>query len=62
MHIVPTNLTVADYCKGLHDQSIIVNHDYQRSSKVWPVTAQVILDRIDPVGIPSSETSSLPNN
>jgi hypothetical protein len=36
-------MTIADYSKGLHDQSIVVNRDYQRSNRVWPTTAQSFL-------------------
>jgi len=43
MQTLVTNMTVAEYCKGLSDKSIVVNHDYQRSNKVWPTTAQSFL-------------------
>src|SRR3954470_24513201 len=43
MQIIPTHMTVVQYCESLADESIIVNRDYQRSNQVWPSTAQSFL-------------------
>jgi len=40
---VATQFTVADYCKGMTRNEIIVNKDYQRSDKVWPSAARSYL-------------------
>lgn len=38
-----TQFTVADYCKAMARNEIIVNKDYQRSDKVWPPAARSYL-------------------
>lgn len=43
MNVVPTNLTVADYCAGMARREIEVNRDYQRSDRVWPDAARSFL-------------------
>jgi hypothetical protein len=43
VQIIPTHMTVAEYCGALRDGSLVVNKDYQRSNKVWPMTAQSFL-------------------
>jgi hypothetical protein len=40
---VATQFTVADYCKGMKRNEIIVNRDYQRSDQVWPPAARSYL-------------------
>jgi hypothetical protein len=40
---VATQFTVADYCKGMKRNEIIVNKDYQRSDQVWPQAARSYL-------------------
>ena len=40
---VATQFTVADYCKGMTRNEIIVNKNYQRSDKVWPAAARSYL-------------------
>lgn len=39
----PSHFTVADYCKGMKENQIVVNRDYQRSDKVWPQAARSYL-------------------
>ena len=39
MDIVPTNMTVADYCAAMKRGESVVNREYQRSDKVWPAIA-----------------------
>ena len=43
MYITPTTFTVADYCAAMLRGEIIVNHEYQRSYGVWPLTARSFL-------------------
>jgi len=52
MQIVPTSLTVADYCQGMERGEIVVNHDYQRSDKVWPLVARSFLIETILLGYP----------
>lgn len=40
MDCVPTQMTVADYCADMISQKIVVNNNYQRSDKVWPLVAK----------------------
>ena len=37
------NMNIADYCGAMGRNEIIVNRDYQRSDKVWPVSAKSYL-------------------
>lgn len=43
MNKVSTQFTVADYCRSMKRNEIIVNSDYQRSDKVWPAAARSYL-------------------
>ena len=43
MKVVTTNLTIAQYCGQMQNHEIVVNHDYQRSSRVWPAPARSYL-------------------
>lgn len=43
MQLSTTTFTLAEYCQQMNDGVIIVNHDYQRSQKVWPVSARSYL-------------------
>ncbi len=43
MRAVPTNYTIAQYCKDMKDKDIIVNYQYQRSHQVWPEAARSFL-------------------
>src|SRR5689334_10820545 len=52
MQIIPTNITVADYCADLATDTIIVNRDYQRSNQVWPPAAQSFLIESILLGFP----------
>lgn len=38
-----STINVADYCKGLERKEFIVNSNYQRSDKVWPLAAKSFL-------------------
>jgi len=52
LHIVPTGMTVADFCAELEAGSITVNLDYQRSDKVWPPAARSFLIETLLLGLP----------
>ncbi len=43
MNKAASQYTVAEYCKGMKHNEIIVNKDYQRSDKVWPSAARSYL-------------------
>lgn len=57
MHIVPTNYTVADYCKLMRRKEIVVNRDYQRSDRVWPPAARSFLIETILLGYPIPKLS-----
>lgn len=40
MRTTPYNMTIADYAEQLRNKQVIVNHNYQRSDKVWPIAAK----------------------
>jgi hypothetical protein len=33
-------MTISEYCQQMKERKIIVNHDYQRSGKIWPPSAK----------------------
>ena len=43
MNKASSQFTVADYCKGMKQNEIIVNRNYQRSDHVWPEAARSYL-------------------
>jgi len=43
MQVQQTTLTVAEFCQQLQEGKILVNKNYQRSSKVWPPAARSYL-------------------
>ncbi|MDQ1546348.1 MAG: hypothetical protein QOH69_1252 [Actinomycetota bacterium] len=43
MKTISTNMSVADFCQALGRNEILVNREYQRSDKVWPVNAKSFL-------------------
>lgn len=43
MQVLTTSLTVAEYCGQMRSGAIVVNRDYQRSSRVWPPAARSYL-------------------
>lgn len=57
MQIVPTNMTVADYCDAMNARDILVNRDYQRSDQVWPSTARSFLIETILMGFPVPKLS-----
>ena len=40
MRTTPNNFTIADYSEQLKNSQITINHDYQRTNKVWPISAK----------------------
>lgn len=43
MKVTPTTFTVAEYCEQMRRGDIVVNREYQRSSRVWPPAARSYL-------------------
>lgn len=43
MNRTSSHFTVADYCKDMTQNEIVVNRDYQRSDEVWPQAARSYL-------------------
>lgn len=52
MKIVPSPMTVLDYCEALERGEVVVNRDYQRSGKVWPDVARSYLIETVLMGYP----------
>jgi hypothetical protein len=50
-------MTVADYCNAIDRGEIVVNRDYQRSDKVWPLTARSFLIESIILGFPIPKIS-----
>jgi|688.fasta_scaffold206068_1 hypothetical protein len=40
MQVIMTNMTISEYCQQMKENKIIVNHNYQRSGKIWPPAAK----------------------
>jgi Protein of unknown function DUF262 len=40
MQVFSSNMTISEYCQQMKERKIIVNHDYQRSGKIWPPSAK----------------------
>jgi len=57
MNVTSTGFTVAEYCQQMREKSIIVNHDYQRSDKVWPPVARSYLIETLLLGYPMPKLS-----
>ncbi len=52
MHIVESQMPIADYCVALERKEIVVNPEYQRSDKVWPPVAWPFLIETILLGYP----------
>jgi hypothetical protein len=52
MRVTSSTFTVAEYCQQMKDKGIIVNHEYQRSEKVWPPAARSYLIETLLLGFP----------
>lgn len=57
MHVTPSTFTVAEYCQQMKEKTIIVNHEYQRSDKVWPPAARSYLIETVLLGFPVPKLS-----
>lgn len=57
MNIVETHMTVAEYCEAMGRGDIVVNRQYQRSSKVWPPIARSFLIETILLGFPMPKLS-----
>lgn len=57
MQVTPSTFTIAEYCEQMREKSIIVNHDYQRSDKVWPPAARSYLIETILLGFPIPKLS-----
>jgi len=40
MQVFSSNMTISEYCQQMKERKIVVNHDYQRSGKIWPISAK----------------------
>ena len=52
MQVTASGFTVAEYCEQMRGGGIVVNHDYQRSDKVWPPAARSYLIETILLGYP----------
>jgi hypothetical protein len=42
MQVLSTNMTISEYCQQMKERKIVVNHDYQRSGKIWLPSAIIL--------------------
>jgi Protein of unknown function DUF262 len=57
MQVTASSFTVAEYCEQMRAKGIVVNHDYQRSDKVWPAAARSYLIETILLGYPMPKMS-----
>jgi len=57
MEVTGTPFTIADYCAAMRRNEIKVNHDYQRTPKVWPPAAKSFLIETILLGYPMPKLS-----
>lgn len=57
MRVTSSGFTIAEYCQQMKEKSIIVNHEYQRSDKVWPPAARSYLIETVLLGFPIPKLS-----
>jgi hypothetical protein len=55
--VIPGNYSVAEYCKAMERNEFRVNHEYQRSDKIWPVTAKSFLIETIILGYPMPQVT-----
>ena len=53
----PSTYTIADYCRSIERREVVVNREYQRSDKVWPLAAQSFLVESILLGYPIPKLS-----
>ena len=61
MQVSQSPYNVGDYCAAMDRSEIIVNHDYQRSAKVWPPAARSFLIETMLLGYPMPKVSLFQN-
>ncbi len=57
MQVTSSTFTIAEYYQQMREKSIIVNHEYQRSEKVWPPAARSYLIETILLGFPIPKLS-----
>ncbi len=57
MQVNSSTFTIAEYCQQMREKSIVVNHEYQRSDKVWPPAARSYLIETVLLGFPIPKLS-----
>ncbi|MDO8207088.1 MAG: hypothetical protein Q7T38_04600 [Gallionella sp.] len=57
MRVTPSSFTIAEYCQQMSNKSIVVNRNYQRSNKVWPIAARSFLIDSILIGFPIPKLS-----
>jgi hypothetical protein len=50
--VIQGGYSVAEYCTRMEKREFIVNHEYQRSDKIWPITAKSFLIETIILGYP----------
>jgi hypothetical protein len=55
--VIPGNYSVAEYCRAMDRRELIVNHDYQRSDKIWPISAKSFLIETIILGYPMPQVT-----
>lgn len=61
MQVSQSPYNIGDYCAAMDRNEIIVNHDYQRSAKVWPPPARSFLIETILLGYPMPKVSLFQN-
>ena len=59
MRVTSSTFTVAEYCEQMREKTITVNHDYQRSDKVWPTAARSYLIETLLLGFPMPKLATV---
>ncbi|MEM1042472.1 MAG: DUF262 domain-containing protein [Bacteroidota bacterium] len=57
MKVITTTTTIASYCEEMEEEKLVINRDYQRSHKVWPVKAKSYLIDTILLGFPVPKLS-----
>jgi hypothetical protein len=57
MNVLPSSFSIAEYCGQMNRGDIVINRNYQRSSKVWPPAARSYLIDTILLGFPIPKLS-----
>lgn len=57
MQIVSTQMTIAEYCQSIERKDLFINPTYQRSNKIWPLSARSFLIESILLGYPIPKIS-----